>query len=303
MEKLRRITYDLDDDSAAPEPDQFLVSLTSRGVVSTVYHIAEARAVKTKDGSRRYALGVYKADDLKPHTIVEDGHITVKGETALTLVWNPRSPAAPRFHPAEVSAAQVFGDFLSLETAGAACLLVLLDGKVYRYGQWADSSGLQHVLGWCKFVDEEAFTELWRTARPTWYLPTAEALGYKVPPRGAKAEQLIGSFRSQVQHQAAILYYYNPEWEFCGWMCYSKETLSWAKDLNELAAGQVQALWYNHQVEAHNLGAAPYGFSPATYPEVMGRILWEQNEALRRDSLDPTRSPADRAVLRKMLEE
>lgn len=301
VDKLKKITYDLDDGSPVPAADQFLVSLTARGTVGTVYHIAEVRQVKSKVAPHRYVLSVYTADDLKPHTEVKEGVITVKGQVAFPLVWYPRSPEGPKFHPSEVSERQIFGDFLALQTAGAACLLVLLDGKVYRYGQWAHLDGLQHVLGWCSFVDEPAYVELVSKGRPTWYLPTAQASGYKVPESNPSAHMVINTFQAQVQHDAAVLYYYGPEWQFGGWMCYRKDSLEWAQQLNATAASQVQGLWHNHRVSAYGLAEDPYGFSAATYEEVMARVEFEQNEAVRRESENPNHSAETREALKKHL--
>lgn len=299
MDKLKRLTYDLDDEAPTPEPDQFLVTLTKQRTVSTIYHIAEVRQVKTKDGSRRYSLGVYTANDLKPHTVVTDDKITVKGETAFQLTWYPRGPVAPRFHPNEVNERQIFGDFLEMQTAGAACLLVLLDGQVYRFGQWAGLDGIQHVLGWCRFVDEPAYDALVASARPTWRLPVPLAAGYKEPPSNCTAQVIITTFQAQVQHDAALLYYYNPEWEFAGWMAYQKHALGWAQGLNEEAKGQVQALWHNHRVGAYGLPADPYGLNPATYHEVIARIEFEQNEGVRLEAENPRNSAKERRQLKK----
>jgi hypothetical protein len=157
------------------------------------------------------------------------------------------------------------------------------------------------VLGWCKFVDEPAYVDLITTARPTWYLPTMQASGYKVPESNPSAQSVISSFQTQVQHDAAIIYYYSPEREYKGWMCYRKEFLEWARHLNAEANGQVQALWYNHRVSAYGLAEDPYGFSAATYQEVIARIEFEQNEAIRRETKNPKNSAESREALKKHL--
>lgn len=68
----KRITLTVEDDSSDPDVGDYLRSSRSR------YLVISARRVRTRDGARRFALGVVNVEEIPP------------GARAWSMRWHPR---------------------------------------------------------------------------------------------------------------------------------------------------------------------------------------------------------------------
>jgi len=105
MTNLRSLYYDLPGQNYGPQPDDFVVSIGSKGI-GTVYHVAESKCSANRN---RYNLKVYVANDLKPETRFQrvpnrwvrhpplrsrrarPARVLVRGRIAYPLYWYPRT--------------------------------------------------------------------------------------------------------------------------------------------------------------------------------------------------------------------
>lgn len=95
--ELKKVSYQLDPDDAAPRPGEYLVTIGQRGGVLSVMVIKTVRKVNhrlVKD-YQAYELQLYNRPDLKPFAEYERRlnslSVWVRGEPALPCMWIPRS--------------------------------------------------------------------------------------------------------------------------------------------------------------------------------------------------------------------
>lgn len=81
----KRITYDVSDDGPVPDVGDVLISETRSGKPRSAYLVVSSRAVRTRDGVRRFALGVLRFP-------VDKYPVTVNGRRTRTLKWHSRAP-------------------------------------------------------------------------------------------------------------------------------------------------------------------------------------------------------------------
>jgi hypothetical protein len=268
--KLKTITYTVDEQDAAPEVDQFLVTRTRAGQPSTVYHIAE---VKPTRGPHTFKLSVYTAADLKPYARVEGDKVYVREEKAWLLVWNSRKK---KHEPDAFTHEQVFGDFLQKHGSPGVVLLLLRQGRVYCYGQWTDVVGMQAVLGWYRHADEIAFDAAWGAEAAWGELPQALPVRYG-PADTETPLRLLNMVDDHMASEAVVLYYYA---QGQGW-----ETTTWGSALNSKpeAKAWLENLWSQrpaNQALWDGTPNEPGGFCPATCAEVLARTRVGQNKVI-----------------------
>jgi hypothetical protein len=170
--------------------------------------------------------------------------------------------------PTSFSAAQVLGNFLERFTTVGVILSCIQQQRVYHYGQWADTQGMDFVFSRARSfaahtLDANIFAEAWNTPSPdvTAAFP-AEPTGPAFDVSQLDDQKILLHFMKLVECRAALLTYQGDDfmsWGFWRWR--AKDGEQWAK-----------TAWKNERHGCPSWPEASLGagqFCPTTYERVI----------------------------------
>lgn len=175
---------------------------------------------------------------------------------------------ATLLHPSKFNASQVLGEFLDRFNTVGVILSCFHQQRVYHYGQWADTEGMDFVF--CRArsfaahtLDANAFAEAWNAPSLDVTAPhPAEPIGPVFDVSQLDDQKVLLHFMRKVDCRASLLTYLGDEhmsWGFWRWR--DKAGEQWAK-----------TAWKNERPGCPCWSQASLGagqFCPATYERMI----------------------------------